>query len=124
MSPPLDFYFDFSSPYGYLAAQRIEALAARHERTVDWHPILLGAVFKQTGMVPLDRSAAERLFEARLRRRAVSRYLRISPAIAISISTLAPARIVLWLKRRTRARGAGGARYRAFLSRTSIFVAR
>jgi 2-hydroxychromene-2-carboxylate isomerase len=24
MASPIDFYFDFSSPYGYLAAQKIE----------------------------------------------------------------------------------------------------
>ncbi len=29
MAAPIDFYFDFSSPYGYLAAERIEALAER-----------------------------------------------------------------------------------------------
>ncbi|GAB4224430.1 MAG: 2-hydroxychromene-2-carboxylate isomerase [Kiloniellaceae bacterium] len=53
MSAPLDFYFDFSSPYGYLAAEQIEALAARHGREVAWRPILLGAVFPQTGGQPL-----------------------------------------------------------------------
>ena len=52
---PIDFYFDFSSPYGYLAAERIEALAAKHGRTVDWHPMLLGVVFKQTGAQPLTQ---------------------------------------------------------------------
>jgi len=46
---PIDFYFDFSSPYGYLASEKIEALAARHGRSVDWHPILLGIVFRETG---------------------------------------------------------------------------
>ena len=50
---PIDFYFDFSSPYGYLASQKIEALAEKHGRTVDWHPMLLGVVFKQTGAAPL-----------------------------------------------------------------------
>ncbi len=45
----IDFYFDFSSPYGYLAATQIDELAARHSRQVMWHPILLGAVFKITG---------------------------------------------------------------------------
>lgn len=53
MTTPIDFYFDFSSPYGYLAATRIEDLAAKHGRTVNWHPILLGAVFKVTGGAPL-----------------------------------------------------------------------
>ena len=50
---PIDFYFDFSSPYGYFASQKIEALAEKHGRTVDWHPMLLGVVFKQTGAAPL-----------------------------------------------------------------------
>lgn len=53
MTKPIDFYFDFSSPYGYLASTRIEAIAEKHNRTVDWHPILLGAVFKVSGQAPL-----------------------------------------------------------------------
>ena len=53
MGSPLDFYFDFSSPYGYLAACRIDDIAARHGRSVSWRPILLGAVFKTTGQQPL-----------------------------------------------------------------------
>ncbi len=46
----VDFYFDFASPYGYLGGLRIDALAARHGYGVTWRPILLGAVFKVTGM--------------------------------------------------------------------------
>jgi 2-hydroxychromene-2-carboxylate isomerase len=49
----IDFYFDFSSPYGYLAATRINALAAKHGRRVHWRPILLGVAFKSTGNAPL-----------------------------------------------------------------------
>ena len=53
MAHPIDFYFDFSSPYGYFAASRIESIASRHSRAVAWRPILLGAVFKVTGGQPL-----------------------------------------------------------------------
>src|SRR5918996_3879321 len=53
MKAPLEFYFDFSSPYGYLAANKVEALAAKHGRTVTWRPILLGVAFKATGSAPL-----------------------------------------------------------------------
>jgi 2-hydroxychromene-2-carboxylate isomerase len=53
MTNPIDFYFDFSSPYGYFASARIEELAAKHGRNVNWRPILLGAVFKITGQQPL-----------------------------------------------------------------------
>lgn len=53
MNSPIDFYFDFSSPYGYFASTRIDALAARYGREVHWHPVLLGAVFKAIGGGPL-----------------------------------------------------------------------
>lgn len=53
MPAPIVFYFDYSSPYGYLASQRIDALAAKHGRTADWKPFLMGAVFKTTGTRPL-----------------------------------------------------------------------
>jgi 2-hydroxychromene-2-carboxylate isomerase len=50
---PLDFWFDFSSPYGYLLSEKIDAVAAKYGRKVRWHPILLGIVFKATGSAPL-----------------------------------------------------------------------
>ena len=50
---PIDFYFDFSSPYGYLASEKIDHLAARFGRKVRWHPVLLGIIFKETGVLPL-----------------------------------------------------------------------
>jgi 2-hydroxychromene-2-carboxylate isomerase len=53
MPAPIDFYFEFASPYGYLASTQIDALAGRHGRTVAWHPIMLGAAFKETGARPL-----------------------------------------------------------------------
>lgn len=53
MSEPIDFWFDFSSPYGYLMSERIDDLAARFGRKVRWHPILLGVVFKATASAPL-----------------------------------------------------------------------
>jgi 2-hydroxychromene-2-carboxylate isomerase len=54
MASPIAFYFDFISPYGYLASRQVEALAARHGRTVDWRPMLLGvAVLKVMGLKAL-----------------------------------------------------------------------
>jgi len=46
MKPAVDFYFDFSSPYSYIASEWVEAVAARHGRAVNWHAILLGATFQ------------------------------------------------------------------------------
>jgi 2-hydroxychromene-2-carboxylate isomerase len=54
MTAPIDFYFDFSSPYGYFASTRIDELAQKYGRFVAWHPILLGVVFKTTGCMPLS----------------------------------------------------------------------
>jgi len=49
---PIDFWFDFSSPYGYLMSEKIDALATQYGRQVKWHPILLGIVFQATGSRP------------------------------------------------------------------------
>jgi 2-hydroxychromene-2-carboxylate isomerase len=46
MKPAIDFYFDFSSPYSYIASEWVEAVAARHGRAVNWHAILLGVTFQ------------------------------------------------------------------------------
>lgn len=53
MVNPIDFYFDFSSPYGYFASAKIDDIGAKYGREVTWRPILLGAVFKITGQQPL-----------------------------------------------------------------------
>jgi 2-hydroxychromene-2-carboxylate isomerase len=41
----LEFFFDCSSPWTYLAFDRIEALAAETGATLVWKPILVGGVF-------------------------------------------------------------------------------
>src|SRR5918996_2109768 len=56
MAAPIDFYFEFASPYGYLASTQIDAIGARHRREVRWLPIMLGAAFKETGARPLTQT--------------------------------------------------------------------
>ena len=104
MSKPIDFYFDFSSPYGYMAAQKIDALAAKYGRAVIWRPMLLGVVFKQTGMAPLTQipikgDYSRRDFERSARFHGVP--FRMPPVFPIA--SQAPSRIVLWAKARDRA---------------------
>jgi 2-hydroxychromene-2-carboxylate isomerase len=53
MSEPIEFYFDFSSPYSYFASELIDDVAARYGRKVKWRPMLLGATFAKTGGAPL-----------------------------------------------------------------------
>ena len=47
---PIEFWFDFSSGYAYLAAQEIDALGTRVNRPILWRPYMLGTAFKVTGM--------------------------------------------------------------------------
>ncbi len=51
----LQFFFDFSSPFAYLASTQVEALAQRTGATLRYRPFLLGALFKAVGTpdVPL-----------------------------------------------------------------------
>lgn len=51
-APTIEFYWDSASPYTYLAATQIEALAARHGASVQWKPFLLGKAFEATGNKP------------------------------------------------------------------------
>ncbi|HUT49764.1 MAG TPA: 2-hydroxychromene-2-carboxylate isomerase [Alphaproteobacteria bacterium] len=51
---PIDFWFDFLSPFGWFASLRIEEIAARHGRETVWHSMLLGvSVLKVMGLKPL-----------------------------------------------------------------------
>ena len=45
----LEFFYDFVSPYSYLASTRVEAIGARNAVAVRFRPFLLGGVFKATG---------------------------------------------------------------------------
>ena len=45
----LSFFFDFSSPFAYLASTQVEGLAARNGAKLRFRPFLLGALFKALG---------------------------------------------------------------------------
>lgn len=57
----LEFFYDFVSPYSYLASTRVEALARRTGATLRWRPFLLGGVLKATeNKAPADTPAKYR----------------------------------------------------------------
>lgn len=100
MSASIDFYFDFSSPYSYIAAHQIEALAARHGRAVNWNPILLGAIFKSTGSAPLVEFPLKGQYAVRdFERSARFAGVELKMPKAFPISTVNSARAVLWVKK-------------------------
>ena len=98
MAAPLDFYFDFSSPYGYIAACRIDALAAKQGRQVNWFPFMLGATFKITGsqpltLYPLKGTYAERDFARSARQHTIP----FKMPSKFPLATITAARGFYWL---------------------------
>ena len=98
MSDPIDFYFDFSSPYGYFAAARIDALAAKHGRSVTWRPLLLGAVFKVNGQQPLPNIPLKGSYAKHDMLRSARWFeLPFKIPAKFPINTIAPCRAFYWV---------------------------
>jgi 2-hydroxychromene-2-carboxylate isomerase len=108
MAAAIDFYFDFSSPYSYIASEEIEALAERHGREVHWRPILLGVVFKASGGMPLTETYGPRA------RYSVRDFARAAAYVGVPyrhpsvfpVGAVAASRAVLWLQREAPAQAA------------------
>ena len=49
MAKQIEFYFDYGSPFSYLADTQLPALAQRNGAEIVYRPILLGGIFKATG---------------------------------------------------------------------------
>jgi 2-hydroxychromene-2-carboxylate isomerase len=104
---PIDFYFDFSSPYSYIASEWVQALAARHGRTVRWHAILLGVTFQAAELkspvsYPIKRDYSLRDF----RRSARFEGLPYAQPEEFPIPTQNAARVFWWLSDRRGAEAA------------------
>jgi 2-hydroxychromene-2-carboxylate isomerase/acyl-coenzyme A thioesterase PaaI-like protein len=58
MSEPIKFYFDFVSAYSYVAMNRIERIAARWGREVEWNCVVLPEILAHHGTAsPRDQPA-------------------------------------------------------------------
>jgi len=115
---PVEFFFDFNSPYGYIAAHKIDDIAAKHGRTVDWKPFLLGAVFKVTGAVPLPQVPMKGEYAHHdFARSARFHKVTYNPPADFPFSPTAASRAVYWAKAQdpARARDMGLALYNATL---------
>ena len=49
MTKRIEFYFDFGSPTAYLAYKRLIQLQGQYGSNIEYHPMLLGGIFKATG---------------------------------------------------------------------------
>jgi 2-hydroxychromene-2-carboxylate isomerase len=69
MARQVEFFFDYGSPFSYLADTQLAALAQRTGATVVYRPMLLGAVLKETGNAsPMTVPAKGRYMGVELRR--------------------------------------------------------
>jgi 2-hydroxychromene-2-carboxylate isomerase len=69
MARELEFFFDYGSPFSYLADTRLDGLAERTGARVVYRPMLLGGVFKETGnSSPIAIEAKRKYMMADLRR--------------------------------------------------------
>ena len=59
--PTLEFFYDFVSPYSYLASTRVEEVARRAGAELRWRPFLLGGVLRSAdNKAPADTPAKYR----------------------------------------------------------------
>ncbi len=98
MAAPILFYFDFTSPYSYLASEQIDALAEQYGRQVQWRPILLGGVFKALGTVSLVKQPSMADYSVKDFARS-ARFLGLPYAqpATFPILTVVPSRAYYWL---------------------------
>jgi 2-hydroxychromene-2-carboxylate isomerase len=105
MPTPIEFWFDFSSPYSYLASEKIDELAARHGRKVEYKPTLLGVIFRTTGGVPLTELVPPKAsyFAHDFERSARFAGVPFRQPSRFPIPTVGAARAFLWLQARDEA---------------------
>jgi 2-hydroxychromene-2-carboxylate isomerase len=93
---PVDIYFDYSSPFSYLGCHMAERLLGDDAH---WHPMLLGAVFKQVGMVDVpmfSQNEAKRRHTAKdLTRQAAAAGAEFSFPSRFPMRTVLPLRVTL-----------------------------
>jgi len=62
MAKQLEFFYDYGSPFSYLADTQLGALSKRTGAQIIYRPMLLGAVFKATGNASPAAIPAKRIY--------------------------------------------------------------
>jgi 2-hydroxychromene-2-carboxylate isomerase len=69
MSKQVEFYYDFGSPYSYLAFRHVPKIAEKTGAEIVWRPMLLGGVFQATNNAsPMEVPAKGRHLQTDLKR--------------------------------------------------------
>lgn len=59
--PHIDYYFSTISPYAYLAGNRFEEVAAKHEATITYKPVDIMGLFSRSGGTPVPQRHPSRI---------------------------------------------------------------
>jgi 2-hydroxychromene-2-carboxylate isomerase len=95
----IEFYFDFSSPFGYFAATKIKDIGDEFGREILWKPFMIGAALKVTGGMPLPMIPLKGDYSSKDMKR-TSRQFKIPYKVPskFPISSQAPCRLVYWMQ--------------------------
>ena len=98
MNKPIEFFFDFISPYGWFAAERIGDIARAHRRSVAWRPSLLGVTVKRAmGLPAVLQTPLKGPYLLHDAERCARLYgLPWRPPTPITFSSVAAERAVIW----------------------------
>jgi 2-hydroxychromene-2-carboxylate isomerase len=99
MKDPIEFYFDFASPYSYFMAGTLDTMAREYGRDVIWRPLILWAVLKAHGLpAPLDHPVKKSYVLHDMERSARFHNLPFRLPARFPASAHLPARAFYWLQ--------------------------
>ncbi len=99
MSKTVDFYYDYISPASYIGWSRVQKIANKTGATINYKPMLLGAVLKaQNGTSPINSPAKWAWIQADFQRYADKYHLPYNFNPHFIFSTITALRGALWAK--------------------------
>jgi 2-hydroxychromene-2-carboxylate isomerase len=99
MKEPIEFYFDFASPYSYFMAGTLDAMARECGRDLVWRPLILWAVLKAHGLpAPLEHPVKKSYMLRDMERSARFHDLPFRLPTRFPASSHLPARAFYWLQ--------------------------
>lgn len=113
MPDPIEFYFDFTSPYALPGLVALERVAEKHGRQIEMHPMLLGvSVRKAMGLPPpMDTPLKGDYMLMDVPRVYLYHGLDFKPAVERFMAPpLVPMRLFCWMLRQDRGRAQQAAR--------------
>lgn len=96
MAPKLEYFFDYVSPFSYLADSQLPALLERTRAEIEYRPFLLGGVMKASGNSPPFTVPAKGRYTAVDTQRWAKRYgLELNSNSHFPVNTVLPMRAAL-----------------------------